>query len=40
MLPSALTPGCLSLMGHLPLDAFQIPHRNFREASAPPTTLR
>ncbi len=32
VLPVALTPGCLSLMGHLPSDAFLIPRRNFREA--------
>jgi AraC-like DNA-binding protein len=31
-LPAALTPGCLSLMGHLPPDAFLIARRNFREA--------
>jgi AraC-like DNA-binding protein len=31
-LPHALTPGCLSLMGHLPPDAFLIARRNFREA--------
>ena len=31
-LPADLTPGCLSLMGHLPLSAFATPIRSFREA--------
>lgn len=35
MLPAALFPGCLSLMAHLPPDAF----RNFREVPAPARSL-
>ena len=31
-LPAALTPGCLSLMSHLPASAFPRPARSFREA--------
>jgi hypothetical protein len=31
-LPPDLTPGCLTLMGHLPASAFSIPVRSFREA--------
>jgi AraC-like DNA-binding protein len=31
-LPAALTPGCLSLMSHLPASAFSRPDRSFREA--------
>lgn len=31
-LPHALAPGCLSLMGGLPRDAFSAPGRSFREA--------
>ena len=31
-IPSDLTPGCLTLMGRLPLSAFARPARNFREA--------
>jgi AraC-like DNA-binding protein len=30
--PADLTPGCLSLMGHLPMSAFANSVRNFREA--------
>ena len=31
-IPADLTPGCLTLMGHLPPSAFATPARNFREA--------
>ena len=32
---TALTPGCLTLMGHLPASAFDSAIRNFREARTP-----
>jgi hypothetical protein len=31
-LPAAMTPGCLSLMSHLPATAFVLTDRSFREA--------
>lgn len=34
-LPLSLTPGCLSLMAHLPVAAFSDSGRSFREAPAP-----
>jgi len=39
-LPAAMTPGCLSLMSHLPATAFARPDRSFREAPKGSNVLR